>query len=94
MDSIYKLGHLCDTGSINIGSIGTGSLPVSGDKLKVTSTAPKFKVITQPMNVIYSALFEGGTTQLLPKITSFPVWIFGFFIFLDSFRYFENLEKE
>ena len=54
------------------------------------SIAPKVKIITQPMNVIYSALFEDDMTRLLPKITSFPVQIF---FFLD-FRYFEKLEKE
>ena len=46
------------------------------------------------MDVIYSVLFEGNTTQLLPKITSFLVRLFGFFIFLDFFKYFEKLEKE
>ena len=45
--------------------------------------------------MICGALFEGDTTQLLPKITSFSVHLFVFiFIFLDFFRYFENLEKE
>ena len=46
------------------------------------------------MDVIYNALFEGDMARLLPKITTFPVWIFGFLIFLEFFRYFENLEKE
>ena len=46
------------------------------------------------MDVIYSALFEGDTTRQLPKITSFLVRLFGFFIFLDFFKYFEKLEKE
>ena len=55
---------------------------------------PKVKLLTQPMDVIYSALFEGDMTRLLPKITYFPVWLFGFFIFfLDFFRYFEKFEK-
>ena len=43
--------------------------------------------------MIYSALFEGDTTRQLPKITSFLVWLFGFFIFLDLFKYFEKIEK-
>ena len=43
---------------------------------------------------IYSALFKRNTTQLLPKITSFPVRLFGFLIFLDFFKYFEKLEKD
>ena len=58
------------------------------------SIAPKVKLLTQPMDVIYSALFEGDMTRLVPKITSFLVRIFGFFIFLDFFKYFEKLEKE
>ena len=58
------------------------------------STDPKVKLITQPTDVIYSAMFEGDTTQLLPKITSFPVWIFGFLIFFGLFQLFENLEKK
>ena len=57
-------------------------------------TAPKFKLLTQPIDVICSALFEGDTTRLLPKITSFLVHLFGFFIFLEFFKYFEKLEKE
>ena len=52
------------------------------------STNPKFKLLTQPMEVIYSALFEGDMTRLLPKITSFPVWIFGFLIFFVLFQIF------
>ena len=47
------------------------------------------------MYLIYSALFEGNTTQLLSKITYFLVWLFGFLIFFfDFFKYFEKLEKE
>ena len=42
------------------------------------------------MDVIYGALFEGDTTRLLPKITSFLVRIFGFFNFLEIFKYFEK----
>ena len=42
------------------------------------STTPKVKLLSQPMDVIYSAPFKGDMTRLLPKITSFPVWIFGF----------------
>ena len=57
------------------------------------STAPKVKLLTQPMDVIYSVLFEGDKTQLLPKITSFLVWIFGFFNFLDFFKYLKILKK-
>ena len=58
------------------------------------STSPKDKLTTQPIDVIYSALFEGNTTRLLPKITSFLVWIFGFLIFfLDFFKYLEILKK-
>ena len=57
------------------------------------STAPKVKLLTQPMDMIYSALFEGDTTRLLPKITSFLVRLFGFFIFLDFFKYLESLKK-
>ena len=49
------------------------------------STSPKVKLLTQPMDVIYSALFEGDMTQLLPKITSFHVQLFGFFIFFWNF---------
>ena len=59
------------------------------------SIAPKVKLLTQPTDVIYSALFEGDMTQLFPKITSFLVRLFGFLIFfLDFFEIFENLEKE
>ena len=46
------------------------------------------------MDVIYSALFKGDMTRLLPKITYFLIWIFVFFIFLDFSKYFEKLEKE
>ena len=45
------------------------------------------------MDVIYSALFEGDMTRQLPKITSFLVWIFGFFIFLDFFKYLKIFKK-
>ena len=45
------------------------------------------------MDVIYIVLFEGDTTQHLPKITSFLVRIFGFFIFLDFFNYLKSLKK-
>ena len=46
------------------------------------------------MDVIYSALFEGDMTRLLPKITSFLVHLFGFLIFfLDFFKYLESLKK-
>ena len=61
--------------------------------MRKTSTTPKVKLLTQPTDVIYSALFKGDTTRLLPNITSFPVRLFGFFL-LDFFRYFEQLEKE
>ena len=62
---------------------------------KVTSTDPKVKLITQPMDVIQSALFEGDMNRLLPKITSFLVQLFGFFFyFLDFFKYFlKSLKK-
>ena len=33
-------------------------------------------------------------TQLLPKLTSFPIRIFVFLVLLDFFIYFEKLEKE
>ena len=48
------------------------------------------------MDVIYSALFEGDTTQQLPKITSFLVRLFGFFIFgfFGLFQIFKKIEKE
>ena len=58
------------------------------------STALKVKLLTQPMDVIYIAMFEGDMNRLLLKITSFPIRIFGFFIFLEFFKYFEKLEKE
>ena len=45
------------------------------------------------MDVIYSALFKGDMTRQLPKITSFLVRIFGFFIFLDFFKYLKILKK-
>ena len=45
------------------------------------------------MDVIYSALFEGNTTRLLPKITFFLVCLFGFLIFFGLFQLFEKLEK-
>ena len=45
------------------------------------------------MDVIYSALFEGDTTRLLPKITSFPVRIFMFFDFFLDFFKLESLKK-
>ena len=64
---------------------GLEAYPVDGDKLRVMSTTPKVKLITQPTDVIYSALFEGKRTRLLPKITSFPVGIFGFLIFFGLF---------
>ena len=70
---------------------GLEASPIGGDKLKVMSTDPKVKLITQPTDVIYSSLFEGDTTQLLPKITSFPIQIFGFFIFY--FWTFSNILK-
>ena len=35
--------------------------------------------------MIYSALFEGNMTRLLPKITYFPVCLFGYFIFFWTF---------
>ena len=62
----------------------------SVDKIREMSTTPKVKLLTQPTDVIYSALFEGDMTRLLPKITYFPIRLFGFFIFLDFFKYFEN----
>ena len=43
------------------------------------------QTITQPMDVIFSALFEGDTTLQLPKIISFLVQIFGFLIFFGLF---------
>ena len=45
------------------------------------------------MDVIYSALFEGDMTRLLPNITSFLIWRFGFLIFLDFFKYLKSLKK-
>ena len=70
------MGHLCDTGGIDRGSIGTGSITSWWRKLGITSTTPKFILITKPMDVIYNALFEGDTTRQLPKVISFLVWIF------------------
>ena len=55
--------------------------------------APKVKLQTQPMDVIYSALFEGDMTRQLPQITSFLVSLFGFLIFLDFFNYLKILKK-
>ena len=52
------------------------------------STAPKVKLLTQPTDVIYSALFKGDMNRLLPKITSFLVWLFGFLIFFGLFQIF------
>ena len=57
------------------------------------STTPKVKLLTQPTDVIYSALFEGDTTRLLPKTTSFLIRLFGFLIFYGLFQLFEKLEK-
>ena len=57
------------------------------------STAPKVKLLTQPMGVICSALFEGDMTRLLPKIIYFFVRLFGFLIFLDFFKYLKSLKK-
>ena len=51
------------------------------------------QTITQPMDVIYSAMFEGDTTRQLPKITSFLVQLFGFLNFFGLFQLFEKLEK-
>ena len=48
------------------------------------STTPKFRLIIRPMDVIYSALLEGDTTNLLPKITSIPVQILCFFCWTFS----------
>ena len=61
--------------------------------MREISKAHKFKLLTQPMSVIYNALFEGDTTQLLPNIKYFPLQLFGFLFFWTFFRYFENLEK-
>ena len=52
------------------------------------STAPKVKLLTQPTDVIYSTLFEGDMTWLLPKITSFPIRLFGFFLVVGLFQIF------
>ena len=57
------------------------------------SIAPKVKLLTQPMDVIYNALFEGDMTRLLPKITSFPIRIFGFFIFWTFLDILKSLKK-
>ena len=48
------------------------------------SIAPKVKLLTQPTDVKYSALFD-DTSQLLPKIKSFPVQLFDFLIFFWTF---------
>ena len=48
--------------------------------IKLEITAPKVKLLTQPMDVINSALFEGDMTRLLPKITYFLVQVFGFWL--------------
>ena len=73
------MGHLYDT--------------FGGDKLRETSTAPKVKLLTQPMDVIYNVLLEGDTTRQLPKIISFLVQLFGFLIVFGLFQLFEKLEK-
>ena len=57
------------------------------------STTTKIELITQPTDVIYSALFEGDMTRQLPKIASFLVQIFGFLIFLDFYKYLKRLKK-
>ena len=94
MDSICKLGYLYDIGGINKGSIGTtGSISSRWRKIRVTSTNPKVILTTQPMDVIYSALFEGDTTRQLPKIISFLVRLFMFFLFLLGFFRLKILKK-
>ena len=62
--------------------------PIDGDKLRVTSTTPKVKLINWPTDVIYSAMFEGDMTRLLPKITYFIVHLFMFFDFFGVFQIF------
>ena len=96
IDSIYKTGtslqHRRHQQRLHKDWKLNQSVAINSEKM---STALKVKLLTQPTDVIYIDLFEGDTTRLLPKITSFLVWIFGFLIFfLDFFKYFKNLEKE
>ena len=93
IDSICKLGHLCNTGGINRGSIGTGSITSQWRKLRIMSTTPKVILITQPMDVIYSALFEGDVTRQLPKVISFLIRLFMFFYFFWTFFRLKRLKK-
>ena len=62
IDLTHKLGQLYDTGGIDRGSIGTGSITSQWRKLRIMSKAPKIIPTTQPMDVIYCSLFEGDTT--------------------------------
>ena len=55
-------------GGIDRGSIGTGSITNQWRKLRITSTNPKFILITQPMDVIYSDIIEGEMTQEIPYV--------------------------
>ena len=50
------------------------------------SKDPRVILVTQPMDGIYSAMFEGDRTRQLPKVTSFPICIFMFFNFFGLFR--------
>ena len=45
------------------------------------------------MDVTYSALFKGNTTQQLPNITYFLVQLFGFLFFWDFFSFLKILKK-
>ena len=56
------------------------------------STTPKVILITQPMDVIYNAMFEADVTRQLEKLISFFVDPFMFFIFFGLFQI-RNLEK-
>ena len=67
IESTWKLGQLYDMGDINRGSIGTRSIINQWRKLRITRKSPKFILITQPMDGIYSAPFEGDTTQHIPN---------------------------
>ena len=47
---------------IDRGSIGTGNINSQWRKIRIMSTTPKFILITQLMDGIYIALFEGDMT--------------------------------
>ena len=87
-----KLGQLCEIGGIDKGSIGTGIIAHQWKILRIMSTTPKVILITQPMDVIYNAMFEGDAAWHLEKFISFFVDPFMFFNFFGLFQI-RNLEK-